>query len=134
MYHGTKEDFEEFDSTSGIFFTKERYVAKMYSKDAIVKMNEGTETIVPAYLRIESPIDLRGLGLISTRRKFINYVKSISGDTEFNPEGGFEGDLDDKVPVWEMVTDYNGEFYGHLDKIGYDGIYIKDENDIERES
>jgi len=84
MYHGTKEDFEEFDSTSGIFFTKERYVAKMYSKDAIVKMNEGTETIVPAYLRIESPIDIRGLGLISTRRKFINYVKSISGDTEFN--------------------------------------------------
>ena len=134
MYHGTKEDFEEFDSTSGIFFTKERYVAKMYSKDAIVKMNEGTETIVPAYLRIESPIDLRGLGLISTRRKFINYVKSISGDTEFNPEGGFEGDLDDKVPVWEIVTDYNGEFYGHLDEIGYDGIYIKDENDIEHES
>jgi len=134
MYHGTKEDFEEFDSTSGIFFTKERYVAKMYSKDAIVKMNEGTETIVPAYLRIESPIDIRGLGLISTRRKFINYVKSISGDTEFNPEDGFEGDLDDKVPVWEIITDYNGEFYGHLDEIGYDGIYIKDENDIEHES
>jgi len=134
MYHGTKEDFEEFDSENGIFFTNDKYVAQMYSEDAIAAMNEGTETIVPAYLRIESPLDLRVLGLTSTRRKFVNYVKSISGDTEFNPKGRFEGDLDDKVPVWEIVTDYNGQFYDHLDNIGYDGVYLKDENDIEHES
>jgi len=134
MYHGTKEDFEEFDNDNGIFFTKDKYVAQMYSEDAIEAMNEGTETIVPVYLRIESPFDIRSLGLLSTRRKFVDYVKSISGDTEFNPEGRFERDLDDKVPVWEIITDYNGEFYSHLDKIGYDGIFIKDENDIKHES
>lgn len=134
MYHGTKEDFEEFDSENGIFFTKDSYVAQMYSEDAIARMNEGTQTVVPAYLRIERPLDIRNLGLLSTRKKFIDYINSISGDIQFNPEGRFESNPNDEIPTWAIVTDYNGEFYDHLDNTGYDGIYLKDENDIEHES
>jgi hypothetical protein len=79
VYHGTQSKFDEFKTDTGFIYVTDN--PKYASNLSYMRKPNGGENVIPLYVRIENPLDLRPLGLKVSEdkfREFLGYKKKNS--------------------------------------------------------
>jgi hypothetical protein len=129
LYHGTSNAFNKVGEKLGTSWLYASPNPK-YS-DIFIKTWDRSEyfegsNIMPVYMSIQNPLDLRPLGLLSTPNQITEYLMSCGIDITDYYNRIFGPNREYDTPIYLFVLDLRiyKALYERIIKSGYDGIIL----------
>ena len=124
VYHGTREDFNEFKGDLMYFSTTPEYASQFSSAPDLVK-GGSNPAVLPVYLKITNPLDLRELETyVMTDEEFLsvlfNYGVDV-GDKDIQFQRGYN------LPAWSWLRENYHRLVPAI-KESYDGVIMYESN------
>ena len=124
VYHGTREDFNEFKGDLMYFSTTPEYASEFSSAPDLVK-GGSNPAVLPVYLKITNPLDLRELETyVMTDEEFLsvlfNYGVDV-GDKDIQFQRGYN------LPAWSWLRENYHRLVPAI-KESYDGVIMYESN------
>ncbi len=125
VYHGTSADFEHFSHTY-TFFAEDASYANDFAK---TKRGNG-DRILPVYLSIKKPLDLRSLGLRELKLHEILDVltRNGMGESKMVEDFSIYDGNGNQGAIFEFVAEFGDELVDAAQAAGFDGLIQHEEN------
>ena len=125
LYHGTRENFSEFKGELMYFSTTPEYASEFSTAPDLVK-DGGSPAVLPVYLKITNPLDLRELETESySDEEFLSslFDKEVDvGEDDIRFETGRF------LPAWSWLIENYQTLVPAIKGSGYDGIIMYESN------